>query len=102
MTLIVPTNRDDAAIHLDPKTVAKRNVKQVEPYPEVQPVKEHNEGHSPVPPVRREKKQRREGDRRRRDEPILLDTRDGHGRRKVDHPAEEDEAVVATHIDVFT
>lgn len=94
--------RDDAAIRIDTKTVANRNVKQTEPYPEVQPVKEHDEGQTPVQPVVREKKQRREGDRRQKDEPILLDTRASHGRRKVDHPADEDEAVTTTHIDVFT
>ena len=93
--------RDDAAIRIDTKAVANRNVKQAEPYPEVHPVKEHDEGHTPAPPVR-PKKQRRDGDRRQKDEPILLDTRDGHGRRKVDHPAEEDDAVKAAHIDVFT
>ncbi len=94
--------RDDAAIWIDTKTVANRNVKQAEPYPEVQPVKEHDEGHTSVPPVVREKKQRRHGDRRQKDEPILLDTRDGRGRRKVDHPAEDDDAIKSTHIDVFT
>lgn len=101
MTSIVPTTRDDAAIHLDPKTVAKRNVKAVEAYPEVQPVKEQGDEHAATAPVRRREEKRRQGDRRQRDEPILLDTRASRGRRRADHPGEEDEALKTIHIDVF-
>lgn len=102
MVSIVNITRDDAAIHIDNKT-SSRTVKPIEPYPETQPVKEQGDKHAeaeagPVQP----KQQRRDGDRRQKEQPILLDTRDGHGRRKSDHPAENDDTVEAKHIDVFT
>ncbi len=99
-TSIANITRDDAAVHID-NAATTRTVKPIEPYPEVQPVKEHTDTHEKVEPVR-PRQQRRESDRRQKDDPILLDTRDGRGRRKSDHPAENDDAVEAAHIDVFT
>lgn len=90
--------RDDAGLRIDPKTVAKRDVKQAEAYPEVQPVKEHDENQAPVAPVqRREPRKRRQGDRRQKDVPVLLDTRSGGDRRRQD---KDDDEGPAEHIDV--
>jgi len=88
--------RDDASIKLDPKTVAKRDVKQVEAYPETPPVKEDDKAPVATPPVR-PKRQRRQGDRRQKDVPVLLDTRSGRDRRK---SAADGEDEPPPHIDV--
>jgi len=91
--------RDDAAINIDTKAVAKRNVKPVEGYPVTPPVKEREGGHGAVPRVQ-PRPRRREGERRQRDEPVLLDTRDGRDRRKKGGQDSDDEAP-AGHIDVY-
>ncbi len=90
--------RDDAAINTNTKTVAKRDVKPTEPYPATLPVKKHEEGHVAAPPVQA-RQQRRQGDRRQKDEPVLLDTRTGHDRRK---GGEQDDGTRTRHIDVHT
>ena len=91
--------RDDAAINIDTKAVAKRNVKPVEGYPVTPPVREQEHGHGAVPPVQA-RQRRREGERRQRDEPVLLDTRGGRDRRKQGEQDGDDDAQ-AGHIDVY-
>ncbi len=98
MTSVVNMPRDDAAINIDTKAVAKRNVKPAEPYPATPPVKEHEGGHVAVPPVK--PRQRRQGDRRQRDEPVLLDTRNGRDRRKSGEQDGDDDTQTG-HIDVY-
>ncbi|HEB92641.1 MAG TPA: hypothetical protein ENI94_04080 [Gammaproteobacteria bacterium] len=90
--------RDDAAININTKAVAKRDVKPTEPYPATPPVKKHAEGHVAVPPVQ-SRQQRRQGDRRQKDEPVLLDTRSGRDRRKRGEQDGDDGAPTG-HIDV--
>ncbi len=89
--------RDDAAININTKTVAKRDVKPTEPYPTTPPVKKHAERHEAVPAIQ-SRQRRRQGERRQKDEPVLLDTRSGHDRRTRD---EQDDDAPAGHIDVY-
>jgi len=91
--------RDDAAIKIDTKAVAKRNVKPTEPYPATPAVKGHEGGHVAVPPIQ-PRQRRRQGDRRQRDEPVLLDTRDGRDRRKRGEQDDDDDTQTG-HIDVY-
>ncbi len=98
MTSVVNMPRDDAAINIDTKAVAKRNVKPTEPYPATPPVKEHEGGHVAVPPV--QPRQRRQRDRRQKDEPVLLDTRTGRDRRKASKQDSDDNTQTG-HIDVY-
>ncbi|VAW96787.1 hypothetical protein MNBD_GAMMA20-1279 [hydrothermal vent metagenome] len=91
--------RDDAAININTKAVAKRDVKPTEPYPATPPVKEHEEGHVAAPPVQA-RQQRRQGDRRQKGEPVLLDTRTGRDRRK-GGKQDDDDDTRASHIDVY-
>ncbi len=90
--------RDDAALKINAKAVAKRNVKPAEGYPVTPAVKEEEQRHTPVPPVQA-RQRRREGERRQRDEPVLLDTRSGRDRRKQGEEGDGD--TPAGHIDVY-
>ncbi len=91
--------RDDAAIMIDTKAVAKRNVKPAEGYPVTPPVKENEQGHTAPTPAQ-PRKRRREGDRRQRDEAVLLDTRSGRDRRRRGEQDDDDDAP-SGHIDVY-
>ena len=77
--------KDDAASRIDTKAVAERNVKEAEPYPTVQPVKAHEEVTQAPPSAPRKQTQRRKGERRKQNIPVLLDTRSGHDRRNAAH-----------------
>lgn len=98
--------RDDAALRIDPKAPQARNVNPAEPYPAVQPVSPKEEGVQAPPPQARQPQQRRHGERRQKDETVLLDTRSGRDRRKSaqrnDNAEAEEKAMPAKHIDVYT
>ncbi len=70
---------------------APRAVTAVEPYPTVHPANVRGEATQPSPPVKTRDRRARK-DRRRKDQPVLLDTRSPHDRRKqVVDPAEDSE-----------
>jgi hypothetical protein len=98
--------RDDAAIRIDPKAPRTRNVNPLEPYPAAHPVQPHEEATTAPEHPKRKPQQRRQGDRRKKDDPVLLDTRSGGDRRKgapQENASENGQAdTPAKHIDVYT
>ena len=99
--------RDDAATRIDTKAVAERTVEQTNPYPTVQPVKAHEEATETPPKTPRKQVQRRKGERRKTQQPVLLDTRSGRDRRNVAQNANvelegEEAAENRTGIDVYS
>lgn len=96
--------RDDAVLKIDPKAPTNRNVKEVEPYPAVQPVQKHEEA-TQAPSAGTPRPQRRRGkDRRQRNEKVLLDTRSGPNRRRMgedDSADENGEDAAGQNIDVY-
>lgn len=99
--------RDDAANRIDTKSVADRSVKQVEPYPTVQPVKEHEDVTNAPTRIPQRSMQRRKQERRKKDVPVLLDTRVGHDRRNASNTANSEQEDASeensrTGIDVYS
>lgn len=73
--------RDDATILVNAKAIADRTVHPVDPTPKTQPVMPHEETPAASQAAPSRPKKRRQGERRRKDMPILLDTRSGDDRR---------------------
>ena len=98
--------RDDAALLIDTKAVADRNVKEVNAYPGVQPVTPHEDVTQAPRRQPHKQKQRRTQERRKAKQKVLLDTRSGHDRRNAVHSAsveiEGDTGTNPTGIDVYS
>ncbi len=75
--------RDDAATKIDTKSATDRTVKQVDSYPSVQAVKEHEDVTQAPKQQPHKQSQRRRKERRKKSSKVLLDTRSGHDRRNV-------------------
>lgn len=73
--------RDDAAIRINAKASPDRAVHPVEASPDVHPVRPHEEPTQVTPPSATRPKRRRQGERRKKNMRVLLDTRCGADRR---------------------
>lgn len=89
--------RDDAAIHIDTKTVRKRTVAPAQPYPATPPVQAEQDAAEAPPQTPRRPPQRRQNERRKQNLPVLLDTRSGHDRRNILHNSEAGTEDPTTH-----
>lgn len=72
--------RDDAATKITSKST-ERTVNPVDPYSKTQPVTAHEGVTQAPPPKVRHHEERRGRNRRQKDAPVILDTRDNHDRR---------------------
>lgn len=72
--------RDDAATKITQKSTT-RTVNPVEPYSTTQPVTAHEDVLQAPPKKTRKQNERRGKNRRKKDAPVLLDTRENHDRR---------------------
>jgi|GEM_PF-3819039 len=89
---------DDAALKVRPPSSDERTVKPAEAYPVITPVKQHEEGQKTPRALHPRPPRRRQGERRQRDEPVLLDTRAGEDRRREE---KRDDADTPPHIDDY-
>ncbi len=97
--------RDDANV-VNPKTVSKKAVEPLQPYPTVQPTqKEKDTPTEPKTQQRHIAKERRKGNRREKKQNVILDTRSHHERRNATtktipeegEPAAENKAGIDTY-----
>ena len=94
--------RDDAALH-STKSSPNRTVNETQPYPTTQPVQKEKDVTSAPPKKPQANQQRRKRDRRKKDIPVLLDTRSGHDRRNAAQDDEQGKADDKTSgIDIYT
>lgn len=97
--------RDDATILVNPKAATHRTVHAVDPAHDALPVQPHEEAPPVARAAPRRPRKRRQGERRRKEMPILLDTRCGDDRRGAaetdDADGEEDQGRKGPGIDVF-
>ncbi len=91
---------DDAALRARPSGDETRSVKPVAAYPVISPIQSHEEGHTAVRPLHPRPPRRRQGERRRRDEPVLLDTRTG-GERRAGGARDDAQGDAPPHIDEY-
>ena len=106
MTNPVNLERDDAAKLIPARPPTERTVNPVQPYPGTQPVQPRGEA-AATPKKPRRQLQRRKGERRKQNIPVLLDTRSGRDRRNAVSAAGvelegDSETPPHTGIDVYT